>query len=769
MAERFSTETLIRLPGRIRDLPAQAAARGGWEVRTNPRVTMSTIVLLFWAFSLAGYGLAHSGSAQVLPDEPSPGDTVVLANRIDARYSQDFSVLLKSLSLEWVVVDSASVPDSVKDKNLILLGRPDAEHTGEIMRSMLTAEDLDAIRSAGDGHVVLIKSSPWAEGRTVYICTGDDLLLTRNAAEGAVRGIVASSPPASAWIRTRFDAPLEENVRETVERLRYAWDDAELPLADLIVEPGAKPLRRVSAQQAAEDVGRLFYLLSHGYSGYGYFDQQGEFDRAEARILETLATRSGWSTDELARLIREQLSFVTDCHLNIGDIRYAGHHDFWYDTTLEVVPGDSGYDATIDGARHTLAMVNGQDPESYLYPSLNAQGEPVYRLGALSKPEPAPLALAAVDSNNQQRQIEIPLQRSDFVYYSDDRFREDTVGGIPIIRIRSFADEPTDPVTRFVETAGAHSDAPVVVVDIRGNGGGNEAWPNRWVQALTGASPRSVFVFGELNSKTTMAGRANLFAQLQDQVPDSTFFRQELARFTSSAQAFEEGSRQPGWTGPVYPRLPLIANDTTVVIVMNGLVASAGEGMVMRASQAENVVLVGENSMGCLHFGNVSSHQLPHSRLPVRMPINAGLFPDMAFREGVGIAPDLWVPAADAVNYAVAAVRAGTITTQQPLSAGTLQQRFIPEGTWAGFKKDTIISWLVIVAPTVAGAVWAYFLRKRPRIVAGTGIVWLIISVAWISMERPLGFGFLSVGGLCLLWGGINFLRARKAATETSA
>ena len=75
----------------------------------------------------------------------------------------------------------------------------------------------------------------------------------------------------------------------------------------------------------------------------------------------------------------------------------------------------------------------------------------------------------------------------------------------------------------------------------------------------------------------------------------------------------------------------------------------------------------------------------------------------------------------------------------------------------------------MIVAPTVAGTVWAYFMRKRPRIVAGTGVVWLIIGVAWVFMERPLGFGFLLVGGLSLLWGGINLLRARKAATETAA
>ena len=736
---------------------------------TNTRAMMAMMVLLLWAFSLPGYDQAHSSGAQVLEDELAPEDTVILANQTDARYSQDFSVLLKSLRLEWVVADSASVPDSVKDKNLILLGRLDAEHTGEIMRSMLTAKDLDAIDDAGDGHVVLVKASPWVEDRIVYICTGDDLLLTRNAAEEAVRGIMASSPPASGWIRTRFDIPLDEDVRETVERLRHTWDDAELPLADLLVEPGAKPRQRVSAEQAAEDVERLYYLLSHGYSGYGFFDQEGEFDRAEARTLEALASRSGWSADELAHLIREQLGFVTDCHLKIGDIRYADHLDFWYDTTLEVVSGDGGYHVTVDGVRHTLVTVNGQDPESYLYPSLNASGEPVYRLGTLSETEPAPLAMAVVSSEGQQRQVEIPLQRSDFVYYSDDLFREDSLGGIPVIHIRSFADEPTDPVTRFVETARTHRDAPVIVVDIRGNGGGNEAWPKRWIQALTGQSPSSVFVFGELNSKTTMAGRANLFALLQDQVPDSAFFRQELNRFTGSAQAFEEGTRQPGWTGPIYPRLPLIPNDTTVVIVMNGFVASAGEGMVMRASQAENVVLVGENSMGCLHFGNVSNHQLPHSRLPVRMPINVNLFPDRAFREGAGIAPDLWMPAADAVNYAVAAVRAGTITTQQPLSASTLQQRFVPEGTWAGFKKDTIISWLVIVGPTVAGVVWAYFMRKRPRIVAGTGVVWLIIGVAWVFMERPLGFGFLLVGGLCLLWGGINLLRARKAATETAA
>ena len=189
----------------------------------------------------------------------------------------------------------------------------------------------------------------------------------------------------------------------------------------------------------------------------------------------------------------------------------------------------------------------------------------------------------------------------------------------------------------------------------------------------------------------------------------------------------------------------------------------------MRASQAENVMLVGENSMGALTFGNISSHQLPHSRLKVSLPINLNLYLDMEFREEEGISPDLWVPAADAVNYAVAAVRAGTITTQQPLSPSTLQQPFAPEHTGARLRQETIVHWLMIVALAVAAAIWAYFLRKSPRIVAGAGIVWFIIGVAWLLVEQPVGFGFLLASGVCLVWGGINLLRARKASVGTSA
>ena len=55
-----------------------------------------------------------------------------------------------------------------------------------------------------------------------------------------------------------------------------------------------------------------------------------------------------------------------------------------------------------------------------------------------------------------------------------------------------------------------HQGAPALIVDARGNGGGNEAWPVRWIEGLTGQRAEAVFAFSELHSQTSLAGRANV-------------------------------------------------------------------------------------------------------------------------------------------------------------------------------------------------------------------------------------------------------------------
>jgi hypothetical protein len=706
-------------------------------------------------------------SAQAPPGDLTPDNTVVLANRVDARFGRDFSTLLKHLRLEWAILDRATVPAAVQDKHLILVGRLDARYSGEIIRGLLTAGEVEAIRAAEGQGVVLEKESPWMAGRRVILCVGTDLLSARDAAEDAVRAMIARAPPASDWIRTTFDAEPDEAVHATVDRLRFTWDDKELPLSELMMDVGARPRLRISAAQAAEDVERLFYLFSHGYAGYAFFSQDGAFEQAKGRILEAVSARSTWSAADLAQLFHEELDFISDCHMKIGEYAYGGHLDFWYDTSLELALAWEGYQFTDDETLYTVVSVNDQDAEAFVYPSLNARGEPIYRLGVLSNDEPAPLLLVAA-SEGEERHFEIALQRSDFAYYSRDLFREDEVGGIPVIRVRSFSDHHADALEPFVETASAHRGEPVLIVDARGNGGGNEAWPVRWIQGLTGQRAESVFIFSELNSKTTMAGRANVFAYMHDLYPRTDSYRLEAERFTDVAERYESGTYQLNWTGPRYPQMPLIPNDTTLILVMNSLVASAGEGLIMRASQAENVVLVGENTMGALTFGNAGTYQLPHSRLMVHLPINFGLYLDMASREEKGLFPDLWVPAADAVNYAVAAVRSGTIATHQPLSPATLQQPFVPEDPWARVRQEKTVLFLVIALIVVAGSVWAFFMRRKPHLVTITGAAWLAIGSVWrLWMKKPVGYGFLLLGVVGLVWGGINLWRAHRSPAES--
>jgi hypothetical protein len=711
---------------------------------------------------------AHRGSEQTTqPDNLTPSNTVIISNEFDSRFSQDFSVLLKHLRLEWIVLESAEVPDSVKDKNLILLGHPDSEFSGGLIRGMLSAEEIGDILAANDHHLILEKESPWMENRVIYICTGPDLLQRRDAGEELINAIFTGTSPASDWIRTTYDIDLDAGVRDDIAQYQYQINSPELPLQDLVIDAGARPPGKIAPEQAAEDVERLFTLLSHGYSGYGFYNQGGEFDQAKTNILHELSTKPSWSADAFAGLLHEQLRFIVDRHMSIGEYKFSEHSDFWYDTDLELTLGDDGYQFEAGGEMFTLVSINDADPTPFLLPSLNKEGEPVYRVGLLSKGEPSPLSLTAV-SEAGERQFDVKFQRSDFDYYSKDIFKEDVIGGIPVVRMRSFSDINSDELDQFVESARDLRGEPVVIVDLRGNGGGNERWTSLWIQNLTGVRPESVFVFSELESVTSMIGRANAFVYWDHQGADLELFRTEAARYTRVAESIESGTRQPHWTGPRYPHIPLIENDTTVVVITNDLVASSGEGFVMRMSQAENVVVVGENTMGALTFGNISTHQLPNSKLMVWIPINFNLFPDQELRESVGLVPDLWVPAADAVNNTVAAIRRGTLTTYQPLPNGVLETNFIPESPLMNIIGGGVTFWLVILMAISISAVWIYFNRKKPRILLGSGLVWMFVSLYLINQkpQEPIGYGFLCISVLCIVSGGIIAIKERRIPSK---
>lgn len=721
------------------------------------------IVLLCGLMPVSGYSLSYD-EIQIDSIKLSPNDTVILSNEVDAKFVRDYSVLLKNLKPDWIIMKKNVVPDSIKTKNVIVIGHPDAKYVGDVIQDLVTADQRSMLQDNTEDYDILQMNSPWMEGRTIFICSAIDQIIRRNAAEEVLNTIITNAPPSTDWIQTTYDMTLDSDLREYISQLRYTWEDSELPLKDLLIDLDAEKPRKINSQQAAEDTERLFYLLSHGYSGFAFFNNDNAFLQAKTQILESIQSQSSWTYDALSNLFYDHLRHVIDSHLAIGEHKYASHKDFWYDTHLEIKLTEQGYQFVEGRTVYTINTVNNKEPTSYLFPSLNKQGEAIYRIGLLSKEKPLPLQLIASD-DQVINQFEVKLKRSDFEYYSEDIFSEEILAGIPVVRVRTFGDYYEVELNEFVKTAKRLKAEPVIIVDLRGNGGGNERWPIRWIQELTGQRAEAVLVTSELESKTSMVGRANAFKLWIQMGSDSSFNLTHEKSYTHTAEMFENGERQVRWTTPRFPEVPLIDNNTTVIVITNDLVASAGEGFVMRLSQAENVVVVGENTMGALTFGNISIHQLPNSKMQVRMPININIFIDKEFREEIGLTPDLWVPAQDAVNYTVAALRSGTISTDMPLPINVPKKIFVHESLLRSlFIMDTR-SLLLIAILATSGGIWAYFMRKKVIFSLIIGFTWIAFSYYRISLNKskPLSLGFLFAGIICLISGLISFFRSSSS------
>jgi len=674
--------------------------------------------------------------------ELTPENTVILSNETDESFCRDFSVLLKRVRPEWVILDSAVIPESARDKNLIIIGEVDAEYTGAVIKEFLTQEEEEYIR---DGHYsVLEKESPWADDKIIYVCMGSDRLLTKKAAEETIASLDGE------WTYPPFPSAPYEEAREYIAQIQYIPEDDELPKEALRMEIDPKSPRSISREEASEDVEYLFCLFSHGYCGYGYFMTKGDFDEAKKSILRELEMKSMWSPDDFSQLIYDNLTFIHDCHFHVGDYQYCSHEDFWYDTQLELSKTGGEYYFTSDNT-YKVVSINGEDPGEFMFPSLNAQGDPMYRLGVLSRSPPEPLVLTA-HYNHEQHQFTIQLNRSDFEYFLKDIVREDTIGGIPVIRIRSFSDAAayTEYIDQFFETAQKYKGESCLIIDIRGNIGGNALWAKTWVTRFTGWEPYDMYYYTEFISKTTAMGRVNLMEYLLNLFPDTYIYETEMDRFRAQTDAFEKQYTVPHWTGPFSPGDQVIPNDTTLIVVTNGKTGSAAELFINYLSQMESVVFVGENSAGCLTFGLANFHRLPHSKLLVQLPMSLSIPLDLEFKEEKGFFPHLWIPAEDALNYAVAAVRKGTITTVQPLPEEVLQEEFIPEEFMQkepSKRNDMSELFIATLSVAVLGMIPALLNRKRNKLFFFIlGIIWAAVGIIILYRVSPMGYVFFIIG-----------------------
>jgi len=533
-----------------------------------------------------------------------------------------------------------------------------------------------------------------------------------------------------------------DKVEYTVSQMQYLPSDEPLPHDNLELEMSFNKPLFITKTDAKADVERLFYLLENGYAGYGYFNQDDLFQEAKDAIFIEIDKKFVLTSSDLSAIFYKHLDFLHDCHLTIGEHEYETHLDYWYNTEFEFTKDNHEYSFTFEDKIYLVTSINNDSPDDYMFRSINSKGETIYRIGMLSRSSHAILELLAENSHETSR-WSVLLENSRPVY--SEIYMEKEIGGVPVVRIRSFSDQHKEYINEFLVCADKYRESPCLIVDIRGNGGGNTAYARQWITRYTGDVPVLPQIYTELVSETSMMGRSNYFAFMLHMYPELGAQGYDLKSkdFKGYAEEIENNEVSIHWSGYIIPNPQKINNNQTLIVLMDKNVGSAAEGFLSYLQQVENVVFVGENSGGALTYGQMSYHMLPNSRLLVHLPISLNVFVDLEYREERGFYPYLWVPSEDALNHAVAAVRGGTIKTSNEYREEILGIDFTPETKPISIN---ISSYFPISFGLIYGLVVVYYNRKKESKLFLIGGVVAILAGTFLPINHELGLTLVIIG-----------------------
>lgn len=387
-------------------------------------------------------------------------------------------------------------------------------------------------------------------------------------------------------------------------------DFEDLP-AELVeqVTKARRSKQELDPEEAGRDVSAFFTLLRGAYSGYDYFGGDPVFLPIRDRLLAEVAAVPTWTTAGLEALLADALDpVVADGHFWIGS------RDLWRSHSLEMYYVPDLY----------LSDPTGLDP-ALVKPTVGPDGAITHCFAALSA-DGADLPRTALVEGEETA---LDWRRAE-PYEVQDRvaFRREVKSGIPVVTSRTMTanERNAEELMDFSNAGALDRDAPVVLLDIRGNGGGNSGYGSGWVAGLTGQPSQYKWL------------HANKESQLYVRFMES--FGMETPDSTGQWNVFD-------LDGIVAPR------EGVALVLMDRGTASAAEDLVQSMQWVDNAVFIGSNTMGCAMFGNVVSCKLPDSRLRIQFGTSMNWCGTRENIEGVGFMPDLWVPPQDGLDAAL--------------------------------------------------------------------------------------------------------------------
>ncbi len=184
----------------------------------------------------------------------------------------------------------------------------------------------------------------------------------------------------------------------------------------------------------------------------------------------------------------------------------------------------------------------------------------------------------------------------------------------------------------FATSGEKYRDLPLLVIDIRGNGGGSTAYAIHWLNGMVGTQQGFFGKYSEIQKVSPL-----FIAYAKAQKGKSIYDYQVYKPFLGNWYVVEQDAFR-------------IKNNNLILVLTDKNTGSAAEGFVHCLRGMDNTLFIGSNTGGCNFLGNTCDFHLPNSGLSITFGFTITFWETMQNREGIWILPDLWVNPADAMD-----------------------------------------------------------------------------------------------------------------------
>ncbi|WP_456276718.1 S41 family peptidase [Bacillus sp. AK128] len=454
-------------------------------------------------------------------------------------------------------------------------------------------------------------------------------------------------------------SPIEKAVQDPNFLYDFAnSDDVELSndvLQTLRIKnrPSQNVSSNLTKEQLTEDIEIFNQTLKYMYPMYQFFGGDQAFNKAKDEVISDIESHQEetMTKSRFVDMIREHYQFIVDTHFWIEhESIILSDYELYVTSLYSFTKDQNGEFWTTGEKAKKLLNINGDvNLESYLKPTINENGEIVYMLATFSE------SLSSNDrewevvfQQDEEEQSEIISLKVESKELSKSRlgvpFSLEEKEGVPWLQIRSMFVGEASPYDYYdiINTAKKLKNEPYIVLDLRGNTGGNMHMVEMWLEEFFEVPPSWTSQYIYLISNTT-------HAFLQDTIDH--MMENGLSEQNLEEEFFKEKAFIGKYDFPIEPTWEVIENefhsvndhDTHIFVLTDNNTASAAEHLTYKLRLTNQTTVIGMHTMGAIISGDALYWMLPNSKAELQVPAFFNYHPDLIKIEAVGIQPDLWV------------------------------------------------------------------------------------------------------------------------------